>query len=334
MSTLKLRKQADGFVLDYGHVRLALDTGVRGETALLTHAHSDHLKGIENAHRVITTQATKEALLARGHRPRTKFEILNHGERIGQLGVVITSLNAGHVVGSSMYHIEFDEGLTVLYTGDFNVTDSMVHVAAEPKAADVLITEATYGTPDWIFPKRQEIYERILTTVGESIEKGRIPVFQAYSLGKAQEAIALLQRGGFNVVSGNHMIDQVSKVYNRHGRDLRHVSLRSNSARNMLKNGCAIVSSSHHHTRKSMRAHLDSGMASDVMGRLEHYVLSGWTLGDSSKTGFPLSAHSDFQGLLGFAKRVSPRIIYCFTANAARFSGHLSEEGFSAVPLE
>jgi len=334
MSTLKLRKQSDGFVLDYGHVCLALDTGVRGETTLLTHAHADHLKGIENAHRVIATQATREALLARGHKLRTRFETLEHNERTGQLGVVITSLNAGHVVGSSMYHLEFDEGLSVLYTGDFNVVDSMVHFAAKPKAADVLITEATYGTPQWVFPKRQEIYHQILATTEETIEAGRIPVFQAYSLGKAQEAIALLQWGGFNVVSGNHMINEVCKVYNRHGSDLRASSLRSEKARTQLKAGCAVVSSSFHHTRKNIRAHLDSRTASDVLGRLEHFVLSGWTLGDSSRTGFPLSAHSDFWGLLKFAKKVSPRVIYCFTGNAAEFSGHLSKEGFSAVPLE
>jgi hypothetical protein len=102
----------------------------------------------------------------------------------------------------------------------------------------------------------------------------------------------------------------------------------------MLKDGCAIVSSSFYHTRRNIRAHLDSGTASDVLGRLEHFVLSGWTLGDSSKTGFPLSAHSDFRGLLRFAKKVSPRVIYCFTGNAAEFSEHLSKEGYSAVPLE
>ncbi len=334
MSTLKLRKQADGFVLDYGHVRLALDTGVKGETTLLTHAHSDHLKGVEKASRIISTQATKDALIARGHRVQTRTEIMEHNERTGQLGVVITSLNAGHVLGSSMFLMEFDEGLTVLYTGDFNVVDSMVHNAAVPTQADVLITEATYGTPDWVFPDRREIHEQILETTGKVIEEGRIPVFQAYSLGKAQEAIAILQWGGFNVVSGNNMIDEVCKVYNRHGSNLRQARMRTARARTLLKNGCAIVSSSHHHTRQNIRRHLDSKDADEVIGKLDYYALSGWTLGDSSKTGFPLSAHSDFQGLLDFARGVSPTLIYCFTGNATSFSDHLSNEGFNAVPLE
>jgi Cft2 family RNA processing exonuclease len=334
MSTLKLKKQADGFVLDYGHVRLALDTGIKGETTLLTHGHTDHLRGIEKAHRVVATKATIDTLRARGHSIKGKVELLEYDQRIGQLGVIVTSLNAGHVLGSSMYLMEFDEGLSVLYTGDFNVVDSMVHRAASPVKADVLITEATYGTPEWVFPSRKSIYEDILTTTTESIENGRIPVFLAYSLGKAQEAIALLQRGGFNVVSGNHRIDEVCKVYNQHGSDLRHTSLKQEEVRNLCSDGCAIVSSSFHHTRNNIRNALSDKTANRIINSLEHYSLSGWTLSDSSKTGFPLSAHSDFKGLMMFAKKVKPRVVYCFTGNASQFSGHLADDGLNAVPLE
>ncbi len=334
MSTLKLKKHADGFILDYGHVRLALDTGIKGETTLLTHGHTDHIRGVDMAHRIVATKATIDTLRARGHRVMSRIEPLEYNQRIGQLGVVVTALNAGHVLGSTMYLMEFDEGLSVLYTGDFNVVDSMVHKAAAPVLADVLITEATYGSPEWVFPSRKSIYNDILTTTAEVMEKGRIPVFLAYSLGKAQEAIALLQWGGFNVITGNHRIDEVCKVYNQHGSDLRHTSLTNRNAKNLLTDGCAIVSSSFHHTRRNIRTEMGSQEANRLMNNMEHYSLSGWTLGDSSKTGFPLSAHSDFKGLKMFAKKVKPRVVYCFTDNATHFSGHLADEGLNAVPLE
>ncbi|MHA2141834.1 MAG: MBL fold metallo-hydrolase [Candidatus Thorarchaeota archaeon] len=334
MSTLKLKKQADGFVLDYGHVRLALDTGIKGETTLLTHGHTDHLRGIEKAHRVVATKATIDTLRARGHGVQSKLELLEYNQQIGQLGVIVTALNAGHVLGSTMYLMEFDEGLSVLYTGDFNVVDSMVHKAAFPIHADVLITEATYGTPEWVFPSRKSIYDDILATATEVMEKGGIPVFSAYSLGKAQEAIALLQWGGFNVVSGNHRIDEVCKVYNQHGSDLRHTSLRQREAQSLLADGCVVVTSSFHHTRNNIQNEMGYRVAKKIINSMEHYSLSGWTLGDSSRTGFPLSAHSDFKGLKSFAKRVNPRVVYCFTGNASQFSGHLVDDGFNAVPLE
>ncbi|MHA2003546.1 MAG: MBL fold metallo-hydrolase [Candidatus Thorarchaeota archaeon] len=334
MSTLKLKKQADGIVLDYGHVRLALDTGIKGETTLLTHGHTDHLRGVEKAHRVVATKATIDTLRARGYGFKGRVELLEYNQRIGQLGVVVTALNAGHVLGSSMYLMEFDEGLSVLYTGDFNVVDSMVHRAASPVTADVLITEATYGTPEWVFPSRKSIYNDILTAAAEVLEKEQIPVFSAYSLGKAQEAIALLQWGGFNVVSGNHRIDEVCKVYNQHGSDLRHTSLKQREAEELLSEGCAIVTSSFHHTRNNIQNTLGNKAANRIINNIEHYSLSGWTLGDSSKTGFPLSAHSDFKGLKKFAKNVNPRVVYCFTGNASHFSGHLVDDGLNAVPLE
>ena len=79
---------------------------------------------------------------------------------------------------------------------------------------------------------------------------------------------------------------------------------------------------------------MGSQEANRLINNMEHYSLSGWTLGDSSKTGFPLSAHSDFKGLKMFAKKVKPRVVYCFTDNATHFSGHLADEGLNAVPLE
>jgi hypothetical protein len=68
--------------------------------------------------------------------------------------------------------------------------------------------------------------------------------------------------------------------------------------------------------------------------KIEIFNLSGWTLDDASSNGFPLSAHTDFEKLISFAMDVSPRVAYCFTSNAVKFSRHLSAEGIDAVPLE
>jgi putative mRNA 3-end processing factor len=334
MTSLRIAKHGGGLSLEYGHVKLALDTGWRKETTLLTHSHADHLTGIQKAYRVVSTKGTLETLYARGYKVNAKTELIDIGESIGQLGVKITALNAGHVLGSTMFLLEFDDDLTVLYTGDFNVVDSLVHSAAKPIEADVLITEATYGTPNWVFPNRRGVYKDVLSKAEEVLQAGRIPVFQAYSLGKAQEAIALLHGGGFNVVTGNHKIDSVCKVYKKHGVNLRHISLRSKGAAEMLKEGCAIVCSSPRHMMKNMQTELGHSYARKLETKLEHFSLSGWTLGETGKRGFPLSAHTDFPGLISFAKKVNPRMVYTFTKNAFVFSTHLTEEGFNAVPLE
>jgi Cft2 family RNA processing exonuclease len=334
MPSLKAVRRGTGIHLRYGEVQLALDTGIPGLTTLLSHAHSDHIGDLHLAKQVITTQETLDALAARGEKVTQEIRNVRYNETLGQIGAYITPLNAGHVIGSAMFKIEFDDGLSVLYTGDFNAVDSIVHVAAEPVHADVLITEATYGTPQWIFPDRSAIHHDIVNTAKRIIEQGRIPIFRAYSLGKAQEAIALLQNANIEVLSGNQAIDAVCEVYNRYGVELHYSSLESKRARNSLQEGCAVVTSAARHAFANVKKMLGKSFARDLERRKETFNLSGWTLGEYKNGGFPLSAHTDFPGLLKFAEAVEPRIAYCFTDNAGVLSSHLAKKGINAVPLE
>ena len=334
MSTVSLRKHGTGFLLKYGDVKLALDTGIKGETTLLSHSHSDHIGGLKNAKHIIATKGTFDTWQARKAYSFNSRTVIKHGDMFGQIGVNITALNAGHVLGSTMFLLEFDDGLRVLYTGDFNNVDSLVHKAAQPVEADVLVTEATYGAPQWVFPERPSVYENILEAATSIMDQGRIPLFQAYSLGKSQEAIALLQSGGFRVISGNTSIDRVCTVYKQHGVDLRHHIIESDGLNDILSEGAVIVSSSSRHTIENLRRGLEKELFERYAPKLERFTLSGWTMGKFRERGFPLSAHSDFNGLLTFAKKVNPRVAYCFTENGRILSKHLSDNGIHAVPLE
>ncbi|MFX1484527.1 MAG: MBL fold metallo-hydrolase [Promethearchaeota archaeon] len=336
MPTLSIKKVGTGFLLEYGNVRFGLDTGIKGVTTLLSHSHSDHIGHLKNTGHIIATKETFETWNARrssDFRNMTRTEI-KYDDTFGQIEANITALNAGHVIGSSMFLIEYNDGLTVLYTGDFNNVDSLVHKAAKPIEADVLITEATYGAPSWIFPKRKTVYENIMDEAMRIIDNGRIPLFHAYSLGKSQEAIALLQSAGFRVISGNTTIDKICSVYKRHGFDLKHLSLRASETSKAIEEGAVIVSSSSHHTLNHMKRLYGEKKFAKIEPRIDYYDLSGWTIGKFRRQGFPLSAHSDFSGLLNFAKSVNPRIAYCFTENGRTLSKHLSDNGINAVPLE
>lgn len=334
MSTLNVKKVGTGFLLEYGDVRLALDTGIKGETTLLSHSHADHIGGLKKASQIIATSGTFDTLGARGNSSFKNKTLIRIGDTFGQIGVNITALNAGHVLGSTMFHLEFNDGLTVLFTGDFNNVNSFVHTAAEPIEADVLITEATYGQPEWVFPERKGVYDNILDTATTIIDEGRIPLFSAYSLGKSQEAIALLQSGGFRIISGNTSIDKVCRVYKNHGVDLRHYTLSSLGLSDILESGAVVVSASIKHTLNNIRRSGNNEAAKYLEQKMEKYSLSGWTLGKFRERGFPLSAHTDFNGLIEFAKAVNPRVVYVFTGSASEFSEHLSAEGINAVPLE
>ncbi|MHA2190687.1 MAG: MBL fold metallo-hydrolase [Candidatus Thorarchaeota archaeon] len=310
MSTLKINKKGTGLLLRYGDVKIALDTGVAGETTLLSHSHTDHIGGLSKARHIIATTGTLDTLAARGTRLACKTTSLKNGDMFGQIEVNITPLNAGHVLGSSMFLMEFYDGLRVLYTGDFNVVDSIVHTAAKPIKADVLITEATYGTPEWEFPKREAVHESIM-----------------------EKATSIVD-GGFRIVTGNPSIDRVTKVYTKHGADLRHLRMGSSRAMTALQEGCVIITSSPRHTMNNIRHAYGSKFTSMLVKNIYNFNLSGWTLTEIGGNGFPLSAHTDFPNLIEFARAVQPRMVYCFTRNAQVFSKHLSQSGMNAVPLE
>jgi len=334
MSALKLEKRGSGLLLEYNKVRLAFDIGLSSVTTLLSHAHTDHTTNLFAAKHVIATAETLDTLFARNGGTALRASTIEYDQTIFLDNLRVTALNAGHVLGSAMFLLEFDDGLEVLYTGDYNVVDSVVHRAAKARHADVLITEATYGSPEWVFPERNQVHTMILEAARTELDRGRIPLFRAYSLGKAQEAIAVLQSGGFEVVSGNRIIDDISKVYSKHGTPLNYTPLESARGLSMLERECVIVSSSPGHTFASLERTLGEERANDVRSMTSTFALSGWALRELNNSGFPLSAHAGFPGLMTFTDAVKPRIVYCFTGNARRFCSELAKVGMSAVPLE
>ena len=68
-------------------------------------------------------------------------------ETIHVKGMKITAYYAGHVLGAAMINVEY-EGLSVLYTGDYNsYADRHLGAAYAPWLnPNVIITETTYAT--------------------------------------------------------------------------------------------------------------------------------------------------------------------------------------------
>lgn len=62
-------------------------------------------------------------------------------------GIKITSFYAGHVLGACMFHVEY-EGLSVVYTGDYNsYADRHLGAAYAPRLCpNIVLTETTYAT--------------------------------------------------------------------------------------------------------------------------------------------------------------------------------------------
>lgn len=112
-------------------------------------------------------------------------------ETINVKGMKITSYYAGHVLGAGMFNVEY-EGLSVLYTGDYNsYADRHLGAAYAPRInPNVIITETTYATT--IRDTKRDRERKMLRIISETLEAGGRVLIPVFALGRAQELSVLL----------------------------------------------------------------------------------------------------------------------------------------------
>ncbi|MEM3549570.1 MAG: MBL fold metallo-hydrolase [Candidatus Bathyarchaeia archaeon] len=99
--------------------------------------------------------------------------------------------NAGHIPGSAQVLIEAD-GRRLLYTGDFNVTDTRLLAGAKMDYGDLdaVIMESTYANED--HTDRKELEKRFVEEVTDVVERGGTVLVPAFSIGRSQEIACIL----------------------------------------------------------------------------------------------------------------------------------------------
>lgn len=120
--------------------------------------------------------------------------------------------NAGHIPGSAQTLVEA-EGKRVLYTGDFNLTDTRLLQGAKMDYGDLdaVMIESTYANED--HTGRPELERRFVDECTEVVEKGGIVLVPAFGVGRAQELACVLAAHHFEYpVTLDGMAREVSRV--------------------------------------------------------------------------------------------------------------------------
>jgi putative mRNA 3-end processing factor len=156
---------------------------------------------------------------------------LNFGveEKVGDMKFKL--LNAGHTPGSAQVLIEA-EGKKLLYTGDFNTTNSQLLAGAKMdcKDLDAVVIESTYANAD--HTDRVELEKRFVESVTEVVEKGGIALIPAFGVGRSQEMACILAAHRFEypvVLDG--MTREASRIILNHKEFLRDPKLFTNAMR-------------------------------------------------------------------------------------------------------
>ncbi|MDW7985643.1 MAG: MBL fold metallo-hydrolase [Nitrososphaerota archaeon] len=320
MSRVKILRE-HGLALDVGGVKFVFDSKpIDNSIQLISHAHLDHVDTLSQMN-VIMTNETSSILKSIGR--RGNWTTIDYG--IGLIildDLKIFAESSGHVLGSAQFIIDTD-GLRLVYTGDLNIYDSLVHEGAKPVDSDILIIESTYGEPSYRFPSREKIYANIVKWILKTVNSGQIPAFKVYSLGKSQEIIQLINAYLDIPVVVSQSVARISEKYREYGKPLEYLSINSIEGLEVLRHGeCVYVSSFRDElpSRKKTRWAVATGWA--IRYRYSSYDMA-----------FPLSGHSDYDGLIKYVEESSPKQVYTIHGFAKEFSRHLVRRGIRASPL-
>ena len=181
-------------------VDLWMDSKRPQKQAVVTHAHYDHLAG----HREILASPGTARLLQVRLPKRTKIRAVSFGEpfSLGR-GASFTLLPAGHILGSAMVLVKRRVGkreTQLLYTGDFKLRGGKTSEKCEPKRADVLVMETTFGRPEYRFPPEEKVVVEMIDFCRKGLREGKVPILLGYSLGKSQEILQRLGSAGFPIL--------------------------------------------------------------------------------------------------------------------------------------
>ena len=183
------------------------------DTALITHAHSDHARGGSARYFTLDTnlpllrKRLGDAIEARG---------LARGERVVLREVEASFHPAGHIMGSAQ--IRIDDGRQVcVVSGDYKRATDPTCAAFEPVRCDTFISEATFALPIYCWPAASDVVREIYGWWQSNRRIGLASVLFCYALGKAQRVLAELTRYTEESVFVHGAVHTLTDIYRQSG---------------------------------------------------------------------------------------------------------------------
>lgn len=269
---------------------------------VVTHAHADHMVGLrqslKTSEKVLMTKATKDLIdVLRG--PLFLLsgfaETLDYNKTVQYEEDRITFFHADHILGTAQVLVEDAEGTRIVYTADFRLEETTI------LDADILVMEATYGSPMCKRTFKKDIKNLLISTVEEGLKQGTVYVFGYH--GKIQEVMQILHQAGIKApFIAPERVFHVSKVCEKHGMRLECLMLsEEREAKELLERNSSCVAF-HHMNAKSK------------IGQYGFRIyVSGWEfntpcrkIGDKEYI-IALSDHSDFDELVEYVRCSKPK---------------------------
>lgn len=290
--------------------------GVEGSIAFVSHAHIDHLHRRKGGI-VLTSRQTNEIARLRG------YSIGEYTEEYENFSLI----DSGHILGAK--GLLFGEG--IFYTGDISIRDRAFMKGAKVPRCKTLITECTFGMPEYVFPKIEDTVKRVNEIISSSYSRGMPVILLGYELGKAQILSYLFSHWEPYY---HDSVKKVNDVYRSFGVGLPDSPGHSEAeAKGLLDKKPWLMIAPNLSGKNAFVKHMKDKYGAITVG------FSGWA--QSTKFAYarqhdysmPLSDHCDYNELLQMVKDCNPEKIYTVHGFVEEFATDLVKKGYDAQPL-
>ena len=288
---------------------------LEGCVNFVSHAHSDHLP-IQNGMPTLASIETSRIANLRGCK-MDSIDILEN----------FSLLDSGHILGAR--GLLFDD---VFYTGDICTRSRGFLFGAKIPKCKTLITECTFGLPEFIFPKLDEIKKTVNQMISEHYSRGTPVILLGYQLGKAQTISYLF--GHWEPLYYHDSVKEMNDLHRILGINLKNsIGHTEAESKGLLDKKPWVMVAPFMSEKSYFIKHMKSKYGATTIG------FSGWaksarfSFGRRADYSIPLSDHCDFDELVELVKQSGAEKVYTIHGFVEEFVVHLKSLGIDAQPL-
>ncbi len=295
------------------------------DTAMITHAHSDHARS--GSSRYFAT-GISQGILRKRLGDDIDLQGVNYGEPLKLGDTWVSFHSAGHVLGSAQVRIEHKDEVWVI-SGDYKRGADPTCDPFEVVPCDGFISEATFGLPIYNWDSGEETCRRIYNWWQSDQE--RASILFCYSFGKAQRVLSELMKFTDRPVYVHGAIQILNTIYREAGIPLLETISTSDMPKNHSYKGELILAPPSGHRSSWMKR----------FARPQTAFASGWMAVRGARRrrgyerGFVLSDHADWKGLVQTILQTGAKKVYVTHGQTDVLSRYLREcHDIDASPLK
>ena len=308
----------NGILCEVNEKRIFLDPKKTDTIGInfVSHAHSDHLPS-KNGGTILSSIETNEIANLRG------FKMENHIDSLDNFSLI----DSGHILGAK--GLLFDD---IFYTGDICTRNRGFLQGAKIPKCKTLITECTFGIPEFTFPTIAQIQKQVNELISELYGKGIPVILMGYQLGKAQTITQFF--GHWGPLYFHDSVKDMNSLHQKFGIPLEDGIGHSEAEKKGLLEKKPWV----------MVAPMLSGKNKFIQDMKSKYGavtigFSGWaqstrfSFGRRTDYSITMSDHCDFNELVDLVLQSGAEQVYTIHGFVDEFAEHLRNMGISAQPL-